>query len=145
VTGAAVRSTTLHFHIEGLTAMPKKRILVVDDNAAVLRVAERVLAWHGFEVFPASTPRQALEMASHGLGIDLILSDVSMPGMSGPELIGEIRRHSPSIPAVLMSGYAAVRLPRDIPLVQKPFTASQLLSTINQVLQNKASSGGHSM
>jgi len=101
----------------------------------VVQLASAALAKQGYEVFSATSPAEALKAATDGLDVDLILSDIVMPEMSGPELIRKVQRHSPSTLAVLMSGYLADELLPEIPLVRKPFVLAELISVVKRVLE----------
>jgi two-component system cell cycle sensor histidine kinase/response regulator CckA len=85
------------------------RILVVDDDDNVRIVVSRMLQQEGYEVVAATNGIEALAcMAREGDTIDLVLTDVVMPGMGGPELIKRLQASHPAVPAISMSGY-----PRD--------------------------------
>ena len=112
----------------------RARILVVDDEPSIAKLAGAVLAQQGYEVCTVTSPAEALACAADGT-IDLVLSDFVMPEMNGPELIRKIQERSPSTAAVLMSGYMNEELPVDIPLVVKPFSAATLVSVISRVLE----------
>jgi CheY-like chemotaxis protein len=96
----------------------------------------------GFEALSATTPDQALYLARHHPApIDLILSDIVMPGMNGPALVEAILPLRPAIRIVFMTGYArADDLPNleqpGAPLIQKPFGPLDLVSRIDRVLLN---------
>ncbi len=112
------------------------RILVVDDEPAVVQMVAHVLKRAGYDVLPASGARQALEIVRNEQKIDLVLSDIVMPEMQGPELVREIGRIAPGIVPVLMSGYAAdpERLPAGVPLLLKPLSLSHLVGTLETIL-----------
>jgi DNA-binding NarL/FixJ family response regulator len=81
------------------------RVLVVDDHSVVRRGTRRILEEAGIEVVgEAATAEQALEMAEHAAS-DVVLADVRLPGMSGIELITELRRHRPEIRVLVLSSY----------------------------------------
>ncbi len=109
------------------------RILVVDDEPAVAKLAGAMLARQGYQVWTVTSPAEALALAAGGT-IDLVLSDFVMPQMNGPELIRKIQERSPSTAGVLMSGYVSEELRVDIPLVLKPFSEAALASVIGRVL-----------
>ena len=121
-------------------------ILVVEDEDAFREVTRRILAEHGYRVTVASRPDEALAVLHNGDGIDILLSDVVMPGMSGPDLLQEARRLRPTLPAVLMSGYAepilAARMRSEgaPEVLEKPFTAERLLRTVRTVLDRRGRS-----
>jgi CheY-like chemotaxis protein len=76
-----------------------------------------------------------------GLHIDVLLSDVIMPGMSGTQLAAELRRDRPELPVLFMSGYTSgpapggQEIPADAPLLHKPFQTEKLLSALQGVLR----------
>jgi two-component system cell cycle sensor histidine kinase/response regulator CckA len=120
-------------------------ILLVEDEQAVRTVATRVLRNQGYFVLPACSGEEALVIAEKVDGaIDLVLTDVVMPDMPGPELIRRILERWPVIGAVYMSGYAEgdkVRSEMGAPetrFLQKPFSADSLLLTVREVLDQGA-------
>lgn len=78
-------------------------ILCVDDEPVSLIVRTRVLEKAGYEVIPASSAAEALE-ALQLHSVDLVLTDLLMPGMNGAELAREVKKKNPSLPVVLFSG-----------------------------------------
>jgi CheY-like chemotaxis protein len=82
---------------------PKKTILCVDDNEQALSIRKIMLETRGYRVLACHGGAQALE-AFRGGGIDLVLTDLIMPGVDGLRLIEEIKRISPQTPAILISG-----------------------------------------
>ena len=116
-------------------------ILVVDDNEAVLHVVAAALESADFRVLVADSPAAALRLAKKkDEKIDLLLSDVEMPDMSGPQLAERTRHTRPQTPVLLMSGYTAGALPSgpaasgDLPLIRKPFNAETLLQHLQDAL-----------
>ncbi len=116
-----------------------ERILVVEDEAVVRRVLVNMLHRQGYEVMAADKPSVALEIALDPSNvIDLMVSDVVMPEMSGVDLYDRIRRARPSLPVLYVSGYAhdvttahGVEL---IDLLQKPFSPKDLTARIESLL-----------
>jgi two-component system, cell cycle sensor histidine kinase and response regulator CckA len=110
-----------------------KTILFVDDNQMILEMAEGFLEMHGYKVLTAATPAKALDMAAaHTGSIDLLITDVVMPEMNGPELYERLAANHSGIPVLYISGYK-----KDVVLrgdkavfVAKPFTSEQLLGSI---------------
>ena len=101
-------------------------VLLVEDEAAVRRLTRRILESGGFRCLDAADGDEALELfAAHRDEIDLVLTDVVMPRMSGPELAERIGDGGP--PVLYMSGYADERLPGTI---EKPFAADELLRRV---------------
>lgn len=126
--------------------MATARVLIVDDEPAVLRLVSRALVGSGYEVLGATSPGEALNLVQSSPRIDLVISDVVMPEMRGPELVREVTRHSPSTAAILMSAYVdGPELPPDVPFIQKPFIARELVATVERTLGRSAGrdSGGH--
>jgi two-component system cell cycle sensor histidine kinase/response regulator CckA len=122
-------------------ANPRERILIVEDEPAILNLATSILKRCGYEVLPASTPMEALDLArAFEERIDLVLTDVVMPKMNGRELMSCLEEQRPGLRAVYMSGYSAdVIAQRDllgdgVSLLQKPFTAPELARRIRSVL-----------
>jgi CheY-like chemotaxis protein/signal transduction histidine kinase/putative methionine-R-sulfoxide reductase with GAF domain len=97
-----------------VTEKPRKSvILVVDDDPAVLEVERAMLAALGHEVLAAASPAQALDvLSSRADGVDLLVTDLSMPGMTGIELAAEARRRSPALRVVCCTGYGDERAER---------------------------------
>ncbi len=111
------------------------RILVVDDEPAVLNLVSRALSARGHEVLRATDPLQALELGTHSPSVDLIVSDVNMPVMQGTELVRKIIDVYPGTKAILMSGYVpSLNLPPDIPFIKKPFPIGKLVGKVEEVL-----------
>ena len=82
---------------------PKRTILCVDDNEQALSIRKLMLETRGYRVVACSNGYQALEAFKQG-GIDLVLSDLQMPGLDGAELVGKIKDLSAATPAILFSG-----------------------------------------
>lgn len=89
--------------IVGENMRPKRTILCVDDNEQALSIRKVMLETRGYRVQACTTAQQALELFRHG-GIDLVLSDLVMPGMDGAALVDRIKDTSPETPAILFSG-----------------------------------------
>jgi signal transduction histidine kinase len=116
-------------------------VLVVEDEASVLRLVRRVLESEGLVVLSAQSAEEALLLSSqHGGVIDLLLTDVVMPGLNGLELAQRVMAERPQMHVLFMSGYAdnAV-VQRDVidagrPFLQKPFAPDRLLARVRDVL-----------
>lgn len=115
------------------------RILLVDDEEVLRRLARSVLTRQGYEVVDASGPAEALGIAAaQPDSFDLILADVMMPGMRGYEMVHLIRPHQPRARVLYMSGYAgeiAEVADQVRPLLPKPFRPQQLLDEIRRVIE----------
>jgi two-component system, cell cycle sensor histidine kinase and response regulator CckA len=113
-----------------------RTILLVEDNSMIRELVRELLASFGFRVAAASTPFDAIELAQEEGSIDLLLSDVIMPEMSGPELYQQLERLHPRLPVLYMSGYTNALLPEDSEeFLAKPFTVEQLMEKVGQVLE----------
>jgi two-component system cell cycle sensor histidine kinase/response regulator CckA len=129
-------------------ASPEPLILLVEDEDAVREVTRRVLEHDGFQALDCGRPTEALRVASDNAGrLTLLLSDVVMPGMTGPELARELRKMCPELISIFMSGYndidAVRRVGPDPALyLQKPFTVRMLLSRVSDALSKEAAPAG---
>ncbi len=118
----------------------RKTVLVCEDDAAVRQLVVRVLRASDYEVLEADAPERALARAREHLDrIDLVLSDVVMPGMSGPELVAAIRRLRPDVAVLLVSGYlpdgsADEAGSGDHAFLEKPFSPDQLRKRLSELL-----------
>jgi PAS domain S-box-containing protein len=116
-------------------------IVLVEDAPRVRNVAKRILQRSGYLVYEMSGPEAALSFfETHTGPVDLLLTDVVMPRMSGPELMKRVTSIHPQIRVLFMSGYTndafADRgsLERKIPFLQKPFTPASLSNKVREVL-----------
>jgi DNA-binding NtrC family response regulator len=103
-----------------------RRLLIVDDEPAILRALGRAFRRHGFEVRTASDGEEALAALDEFIP-DVIISDFKMPGMTGGELLGLIGARFPSIRRILFSGFAPEITDAAILFFAKPYEFSQLL------------------
>lgn len=127
-----------------MSGSPRKTpatILVVDDNAVVLTAVAAVLEAEGFQVLSATSGLGALKLAAGVSGrIDLLLSDVEMPAMSGPDLGENLKKVRPDMHVMLMSGGASgnlLVLNYGWAYIQKPFVAVKLVQMVNEVLSSR--------
>ena len=117
-----------------------EKILLVEDEEPVRRLVSRILESAGYEVLPAGSGSEALEMLQPETRVDLLLTDVLMPGMSGVELAADLKAQRPELRVLLMSGYAEdVVFPdtgaeRIHPLLSKPFDKEALLAELRHCL-----------
>jgi len=114
------------------TAPPRCTILLAEDDPLVRSVTARTLREAGFVVLEAADPGHAAATArTHAGAIDVLLSDVVMPGMNGPQLATRVQACQPDVQVLFMSGYvddsAHVHLPAEAPLLPKPFSGQELL------------------
>jgi PAS domain S-box-containing protein len=150
------RGSAFHVYVPAAEAVPAERapdpapmawprgdetILVVEDETEVRSLARRVLEVSGYTVLEAGNGREALVLARrHGMPVPLLLTDVVMPEMGGPELARELLRDWPRLKVLFMSGYADgapgqhVRTPATAPLLHKPFTPGELAAAVRALL-----------
>lgn len=127
------------------TGEPPRReghILVVEDEPIVARLAREVLGAAGYRISERRNGKEALELLRRQ-EFDLVLSDVIMSEMSGPEMVKKLQASGRSQQVLFMSGYMDDRLvaqgfdPEDVPLLRKPFTASALLESVRVALEGE--------
>ena len=116
-------------------------VLVVEDERAVRAVSRRILERMGCHVLEAASPREALRIAgAHPGHIDLLLTDVVMPEMTGAQLATEIGRLRPGVRLLFISGYPAPltsergTLPESVAFLAKPFSPRELASKVRETL-----------
>ena len=118
-------------------------VLLVEDEESVRSLARRVLTRAGYRVLEAGGGSEALEMAAaHAGDIDLLLTDVVMPGGGGPRLAEAMARARPSTRVLFMSGYPGDAithhgLPLDVDLLAKPFAPATLLHRVADALAGR--------
>jgi signal transduction histidine kinase/CheY-like chemotaxis protein len=134
-----------------LAALARETVLVVEDEPAVRRAVQRNLERLGYRVVVASDGEDALRVAeseSQTRGaIDLLLSDVVMPGIDGPELACRLRDRWRELPVLFVTGYSADRLARSGAVgphdrvLEKPYALEELARTIRRMLEARAARG----
>jgi len=116
-------------------------ILVVEDEALVRRMTRRILQQQGYTVLEAATPRQALNLCrEHQGAIDLMMTDVILPEMKGPDLADQVLRYRPDIRVLFVSGYTDETLNElktlrlGVHFLQKPYALADLLKKVREIL-----------
>ena len=115
-------------------------VLLVEDEDAIRMLAGRVLSEHGYRVVAARDAAEAREIWSdHGATIDVVVSDVTLPGTSGLDLAGELLRARPELRVLFMSGFVPSGLdrpglPENAGFLPKPFTINALLGAVRDVI-----------
>jgi two-component system cell cycle sensor histidine kinase/response regulator CckA len=117
-------------------------VLLVEDEPMVRTVAERALTRHGYSVITADSGEAALEILGRGEQIDLLISDVVMPGMDGPTMVREARLSRPELKILFMSGYAEEQLRKSIDIenvnfLPKPFSVTELAEAARRAVGTK--------
>jgi PAS domain S-box-containing protein len=113
------------------------RILVVDDDGAVLRTTLRMLDALGYATVPAASGGEALALIANGPKIDLVLADFAMPEMTGVELAETIHTTCPALPVILVTGYGNREALKDFGearILHKPYTEDELKKKIASAL-----------
>lgn len=133
--------------LDSEAALPQEAgatVLIVEDEPGILELGKRMLSQLGYHVLSAETPAEALGIAGEHSGvIDLLLSDVILPEMSGRDLADRLLKTRPDMKLLFMSGYAAdvvsqhLVLEDDADFLQKPFSIESLASKIQQVLREQ--------
>ncbi len=114
-------------------------IVLAEDEETIRRLVTEVLTRDGYRVMAAAAGGEALELLEQlGVAVDLLLTDVVMPGMSGPDLARAARRSNPALRVLYMSGYAsepdeALDDP-DVDFIGKPFSPQALVAKVRDVL-----------
>ncbi len=124
-------------------------ILVVDDEPEVLRLVETVLTRHGYKVLTASNGERALEkIRKHGGPPDLLLTDVVMPGLSGPMIAEQLHGQYPAMKVLFMSAFEDRQVVRRYvkdpghELIPKPFSIEELAEKVKNILATQPDSAG---
>jgi len=117
-------------------------VLLVEDEPMVRTVAERALTRHGYTVITADNGEDALEIIARNEPIDLLISDVVMPGMDGPTMVREARQSRPELKILFISGYAEEQLRKSIDIenvnfLPKPFSVTELAEAARRAVMPK--------
>ena len=134
-TSPAAQTEKLPPRREGVT------ILLVEDDVVMRRLTRKMLEGHGYNVLEAEDGKRALDVIqSHNAPIDLVLTDVVMKEVNGPELVLRLIESHPAMKVVYMSGYTGELVvtqgpDRGIRLLEKPFTRANLLKTLDLAME----------
>lgn len=122
-----------HVKVGDLTGT--QTILMIDDEDLLLTMGEMVLSSYGYRVLTANNGQKGLDLFYKiGNDIDLVITDLVMPQMSGRELIEKLRQHSPDVKIICASGFLRSGMDDEENYLQKPFTSQDLLRKVKQVL-----------
>ena len=127
------------------TASGEETVLVVDDDEGVLTTATEIVSDLGYHVLSAKNGQQALQILKEATRVDLLFSDIVMPGgINGVQLAREARRLKPKLKVLLTSGYTAAvvtdkhSLPKEFPVLGKPYRHEQLASDLREIIKGPA-------
>jgi two-component system, cell cycle sensor histidine kinase and response regulator CckA len=142
-----IRLPRVHQPVDPDTVKPERAVagrrsevvLIVEDEESVRRAARRILVKKGYTVLEASDGNDAVELLNAQSKVDLLLTDLVMPGMGGRELVRVLRDQGRSIPTLYMSGYTKDAIMReeldpDIMVLEKPFSHDELAAKVREVL-----------
>lgn len=118
---------------------PKRTILCADSNEQALSIRKIMLETRGYRVIACNSGEQALDIFRHG-GVDLVVSELSMPGVDGAQVIEGIKNLSPQTPAILLSGKAKLfdhNTRADVFLPKGMYAPAELLERIRLLLVRK--------
>jgi two-component system, NtrC family, C4-dicarboxylate transport response regulator DctD len=122
-------------------------VLIVDDEPAVRSFIATVLRGAGYQVTAVSNADEALAAGPNGsTGFDALITDVRLPGMSGPELVRRLTHQVGELPVVVISGLGAEEMReqfdgKEYPLLEKPFGAMDLLRCVEGVIETSVRRG----
>jgi CheY-like chemotaxis protein len=126
-------------------SLPRKRILIVDDDASIRYMLGRILLDEGYDAPTAANGRDGL-MAAAAQEIDLVLLDLKMPGMNGQETLKELNVLRPGLPVIMMTAYPGGQFEGGLngvsALLQKPLDFPMLLDAIKKLLAQAAACKG---
>ncbi len=109
-------------------------VLLVEDEPAIRQLMAQVLRREGFRVIQARHGSEAVNVYhEHAQAVDLLITDVRMPFLSGTDLVDELRRERPALKVLFITGYPSDRTASEYQLV-KPFTQDAFLATIQEIL-----------
>jgi two-component system, cell cycle sensor histidine kinase and response regulator CckA len=125
---------------ERIVDLDPKVILVAEDDPAISQLIVTTLERHGYRVLTAPDGREALRLIqAEDIAIDVLVSDIAMPGVGGLELVAKARAARPGLALVMMSGTNRLELRstaigRDVTLLEKPFSLADLTKTIDAAI-----------
>jgi two-component system, cell cycle sensor histidine kinase and response regulator CckA len=123
-------------------------VFVIDDEEIILRTVSSALKSRGYNVLTASNGREALDLLLKGSEVALVILDLTMPVLTGEQMVPMIRAARPEIPIILSSGYSEAEVQRRFTssgiagVLQKPYNVDELISKIKGVLQAHSAKSG---
>ncbi|MGE3508350.1 MAG: response regulator, partial [Vicinamibacterales bacterium] len=122
--------------------MPKARILVIDDEAAIRDSLRMMLEYEGYEVLGAATGQEGLALAERE-SPDLVVLDVKMPGMDGIEVLDRLRAMADALPVIVVSGHGTISTAVEatkkgaFDFIEKPFASDRVLVSLRNALDQR--------
>lgn len=122
---------------------PKDNILIVDDDPTVLTVMRKLVEGAGHSVTPVSSAQAALDVLSSGALIDVMVSDVCMPGMDGLELLKQVKTKYPNVEVIMVTGFGTLEMAVQtlrygaFDYLKKPFKVDEFLGGIQRALEHR--------
>ncbi|MEO7161891.1 MAG: response regulator [Bdellovibrionia bacterium] len=120
---------------------PKRKVLVIDDDPAILETLELVLSQQDLEVTKADSGMAAVEAAKRG-SFDIAITDFKMPGMNGLDTLAALKKIAPLLPVIVITGFATENTASEFKrlgafgLIRKPFALDDLFAVVNKALQS---------
>ena len=135
------------FRARALKISEEKRptILVVDDEPAICELLEEALKWERFRILTATTAEEAVRWLAESR-VDIVVSDVSMPGKSGQELLTFLKSTYPHVPVIMITGFSDREMLKKLMasgadgFFTKPFHNNELISTVHRVIAMRRTS-----
>jgi CheY-like chemotaxis protein len=123
---------------EQLPPQPLTTIMVVEDETSIRRLLGTTLRRHGYQVLEAATGQEAIDrFGEHRDAVNLLITDIRMPQMTGPELIATLRASKPDLKVLCISGCVATvpaELVAEVSVLQKPFSRQELIAAVGQIV-----------
>src|SRR5471030_794470 len=122
--------------------MPKSRILVIDDEAAIRDSLRMTLEYEGYEFIGAATGQEGLALAEREAP-DLVLLDVKMPGMDGIEVLERLRNMNETLPVIVISGHGTISTAVEatkkgaFDFIEKPFATEKVLVSLRNAVDQR--------
>lgn len=131
-----------------MTSVRAPAVLLVEDHTTLLHVFQRVLEDAGYDVTPCDDGLRALSLVERSdTRIDLLLSDIGLPGLRGDRLAAKLQRLRPAVPILLMTGHSEEVTPEGAlamgvaAVLEKPISIEDLLSAVRDALGSTAAGG----
>ncbi|PJA29288.1 MAG: hypothetical protein CO189_02760 [candidate division Zixibacteria bacterium CG_4_9_14_3_um_filter_46_8] len=134
-----INPNALRQKVENIIDSSKGRILIVDDDQFILEILKTILEREGYSTLTANSGESALETIKSN-PINLIISDIIMPGMNGMELLANVKSNYPSIPVLMITGYSGKYSNRSVTAqgakgcVTKPFKNTEIVNRVKDLI-----------